>query len=88
MWHLLTLGIFSVPGRCVVPQHGAVRCPDDHGRDAVHSLHLQPLCYQRGSVSSFLLLTPEEGALCPGIKLLPHTPLQGSPAGRLDPGLP
>lgn len=71
-WHLLTLGIFSVPGRRVVPQHGAVRRSDDHGRDAVHGLHLQPLCYQRGSVSAFLLLVPEEGVLCPGIKLLPH----------------
>lgn len=81
-WHLLTPGIFSVPGRCVVPQHGAVRCPDDHGCDAVHGLHLQPLCYQCGSVSAFPLLMPGEGALRPGIKLLFHTrpckgPMQG-----------
>ncbi|XP_074741045.1 D(4) dopamine receptor isoform X1 [Strix uralensis] len=73
------LRLLRVPGRRVVPQHGAVRCPDDHGRDAMHSLHLQPLCYQRGSVSVFLLLLmPEWGALCPGTKLLPHTPSQGS----------
>ena len=70
-WCLLTPGIFSVPGRRVVPQHGAVRCPDDHGCDAVHGLHLQPLCYQRGSVSAFLLLVPEAGALCPGTALRP-----------------
>lgn len=63
-WHLLTRGIFSVPGRRVVPQHGGVRCPDDHGRDAVHGLHLQPLCYQRGSVSAFLLFVLGGGERC------------------------
>lgn len=50
----------------MVPQHSAVRCPDDHGCDAVHSLHLQPVCYQRGSVSGFLLW------LCLGSTLVPQ----------------
>lgn len=31
-------------------EHGDVRRPDDHGRDAVHRIHIQPLCHQRGQV--------------------------------------
>lgn len=36
----------SVPGRPVDPEHRHLRLPDDHGRHAVHRLHLQPLRHQ------------------------------------------
>lgn len=36
----------SVPGRRVDPEHRHLRLPDDHGRHAVHRLHLQPLRHQ------------------------------------------
>lgn len=39
-----------VPGRCVVLEHPDVRLPHDHGCDAVHGVHIQPLRHQRGPV--------------------------------------
>ncbi|XP_055363285.1 dopamine receptor D4b isoform X1 [Betta splendens] len=49
-----------VPGGSLVPQHAGVRRPDDHGCDAVHRVHLQPLRHQRGQVRASRHTTAED----------------------------
>lgn len=41
-----------VSGRCVVLEYADVRLPNDHGCDAVHCVHIQPLRHQRGPVGA------------------------------------
>ncbi|CAF88589.1 unnamed protein product, partial [Tetraodon nigroviridis] len=46
------------PGGRLDPEPAAVRWPDDHGRDAVHGVHFQPVCHRRGQVRPAARLHP------------------------------
>lgn len=51
---VLSVSLLLVPGWGVDPEHQRLWLPNDHGCDAVHRLHFQPLCHQHWQVSSHL----------------------------------